>query len=325
MNEDEEKAEMWIISQSSVGEEIIKKNATEKQVHVVTFFFLWAFFWILSFFQQVVKNLVFNIEIGSTIDLNTCASPGIEAKLLYEYDEDDGRKTVKDREVSYVKNQPLDYKLKISEGGKKATLELRIKVLTSQHEDMLFQVYISATSPGGQPFGVLSQPIKVVSKITQVASKRNSMEAISPSAGKKRTASSQGGLVLPVGSSDLISGTIMRMERSEKSTNDMVRAIYQKLLPDTPFPPSVPLDFNPPSLDSSLCLDPNESPSSSDLDETQSAFVRFMQFYQALPMDQRHSTLLKLIPENKRDSAQVFFDVLDSLNFNASRKKKRTQ
>src|SRR5690349_21461090 len=85
---------LFVLSQGSVSSEFLSKNGISKHVHVV------------------VKNLAFQIEIGSTVDLRRCS---LDAKLLYDYDREDDPKL----EVSYVKNEPMEYKVNIIENGAK--------------------------------------------------------------------------------------------------------------------------------------------------------------------------------------------------------------
>lgn len=99
--------EMTIVSQGSVALEHWSKNGVQKQVYIV------------------VKNNMFPLELSSNVDLSKCA---IEAKLIYDYDREDDEKM----EVSYVKNEPLEYKVNMIDGGFKAFVEVKIKVLTSQ-------------------------------------------------------------------------------------------------------------------------------------------------------------------------------------------------
>jgi hypothetical protein len=73
-----------------VSEHISLKNSVQKQVHVV------------------VKNLAFQIELASAFDLTKV---NLTSKLLYDFDRDDDQKL----EVSYVKNEPMEYKVNIIE------------------------------------------------------------------------------------------------------------------------------------------------------------------------------------------------------------------
>jgi len=195
--------QLVIISQGDVSSEHFSKNGVTKQVHVV------------------VKNLVFNMEVSSSMDLSKCS---LEARLLYDFDREEDAKNA--LEVSYVKNEPLEYKVSLTDGGYKASVELRIKVLTSQHEDMLFRVKLSAVDPlSGTTFGVISQPIKVISKLTQLKGKSTNPKEVSPSI-KKRT------------TNDMISTTLTEIHRQLQEQNKYIHIIVHKLFSDTMTQPS---------------------------------------------------------------------------------------
>jgi len=191
--------QLVIISQGDVANEHFSKNGVTKQVRVV------------------VKNLVFNMEVSSSVDLTKC---NLEARLLYDFDREEDAKTA--LEVSYVKNEPLEYKVSLTDGGYKASVELRIKVLTSQHEDMLFRVRLSAVDPlSGTTFGVISQPIKVISKLTQLKGKSsNNLKEVSPSI-KKRT------------TNDMIATTLTDIHRQLQEQNKYIHIIVHKLFSDS--------------------------------------------------------------------------------------------
>jgi len=190
--------QLVIISQGDVSSEHFSKNGVTKQVHVV------------------VKNLVFTMEVSSSVDLSKC---NLEARLLYDFDREEEAKTA--MEVSYVKNEPLEYKVSLTDGGYKASVELRIKVLTSQHEDMLFRVKLSAVDPtSGTTFGVISQPIKVISKLTQLKGKSTNPKEASPSI-KKRT------------TNDMIASTLTEIHRQLQEQNKYIHIIVHKLFSDS--------------------------------------------------------------------------------------------
>jgi len=102
----------------------------------------------------VVKEKQFVIIISSKFDLRTTQ---LTCKLVYDYDD------VQLREVPCTRNSPIEYKAFLDSQGTRATVELKIKVLTSQHEDMLFRVLIQSV---GTPelHTIVSHPIRVVSK-----------------------------------------------------------------------------------------------------------------------------------------------------------------
>jgi len=208
---------LLILSQGSVMHENFSKNGVQKQVHVV------------------VKNLVFMVEIEAPIDLTKST---IEAKLLYDFDTDRSQKV----EVSFVKNEPLDYKINIGESGQKATVELRIKVLTSQHEDMLFRVRIAAIIDG-QAYECHTQPIKVISKMTQ---KREPMApaVVTPTPVKKRSSSS----VSSVSSTEVITATLLRLEQQQQEIQKMLQLLIHRLFMDSTYPTSPQANMNVPAI-----------------------------------------------------------------------------
>jgi len=133
-----------ITTQAAVQHEQFAKNGIQKEVHVV------------------VKNLGFQLEVEAEgVDMNKA---NLVAKLIYDFDKDTDPKI----EVAYVKSEPMEYKVNILDEGVRAVVELKIKVLTSQHEDMLFRIQIYGTDPNTMmPLESVSKPIKVISKVTQ--------------------------------------------------------------------------------------------------------------------------------------------------------------
>merc|ERR1712137_70135 len=91
----------------------------------------------------------------------TLSNVNIDAQLLYDNEEE--------KEVDFVKHKPMEYKVTIGEKGLEATFEIKLKVLTSQLEDMLFRVRFRALDvlQGKeicQHMIATSGPIKVISK-----------------------------------------------------------------------------------------------------------------------------------------------------------------
>ena len=147
----------------------------------------------------VIKNTPFTLQVGlrnnilfnQILDFNNLT---LDARLVYDTDGTE-------KEVDFVKVKPLEVKTLISERGETASVESKIKVLTSQHEDMFFRIKLIALDPRtGQQFRpsfhVLSQPIKVISKPEQLKKK-------APPA-KKRTLN------------DVLVETITRLEQQQQ-------------------------------------------------------------------------------------------------------------
>lgn len=149
-----------VLKQTSPFEERVTRNGIQRDIHVV------------------IKNSPFIVQIGVSknceIDLNHVA---FEAALLYDTEGDKG--------VDFVKVKPIEYKCVPSEAGDQVAIELRIKVLTSQHEDMFFKVAIQGQDPITKQeipnMRVLTAPIKVISKPEQLKKRQP------PPQSKKRT------------------------------------------------------------------------------------------------------------------------------------------
>jgi len=149
-------SQLVIIRQSSLTIETVSKNGLQQRVYVV------------------VKNQPFLVQVGllSSVrvdgQLVDFSRFQIEARLVYDCEHF--------KEVDFVKLKPMDVKSHVSERGDQVTVEIRAKVLTSQLEDMLFRVRLSAIHPITkkriEQLTVYSEPVKVVSKPEQVKRKK---------------------------------------------------------------------------------------------------------------------------------------------------------
>jgi hypothetical protein len=136
-----------ILKQTSPFEERVTRNGIQRDIHVV------------------IKNSPFVVQIGVArnceIDLNRIA---FDCSLLYDTEGEKG--------VDFVKLKPIEYKCVPNESGDQVSVELRIKVLTSQHEDMFFKVKIQGQEPVSKQdvpnLKVITAPIKVISKPEQL-------------------------------------------------------------------------------------------------------------------------------------------------------------
>lgn len=178
-----------IVKQTSPFEERVTRNGIQRDIHVV------------------IKNSPFIVQIAVAknceIDLNHVA---FEAALLYDTEGDKG--------VDFVKVKPIEYKCVPSESGDQVAIELRIKVLTSQHEDMFFKVSIQGQDPVSKQdipnLRVITAPIKVISKPEQLKKRQPPPAAAS----KKRTVN------------DMVVEAVTRIEKQQSEQ----MAIMEKLL-----------------------------------------------------------------------------------------------
>jgi len=138
-----------ITQQTCLVEEKFSKNGVQKDVHVV------------------VKNNPFVINLALLDKQFNFHNLSTEIQLVYDCP------TLK--EVDFVKLKPLECKMRPNEEGDQLTVEIRIKVLTSQLEDMFFRVVLKLVDPRTRKdysqLVVLSHPIRVVSKPDQVKKK----------------------------------------------------------------------------------------------------------------------------------------------------------
>jgi len=130
-----------------------------------------------------VKNQPFVVHLG--ISSNSSLSfekLTVEPRLLYDCDNL--------KEVDFVKLKPLEYKNFPGETMEQLNVELKLKVLTSQLEDMLFRVKFTAFEVGSSVplLLVVSEPIKVVSKpeqVKKVSKKQTTLTQPHPSTKKR--------------------------------------------------------------------------------------------------------------------------------------------
>eukprot|EP01103_Thecamoeba_quadrilineata_P004172 TRINITY_DN138_c0_g1_i1.p1 TRINITY_DN138_c0_g1~~TRINITY_DN138_c0_g1_i1.p1 ORF type:complete len:325 (-),score=71.47 TRINITY_DN138_c0_g1_i1:114-1088(-) len=117
----------------------------------------------------VVKHSPFNVQLGflptyggPQPDLN-CLS--FDVKLVYDSPEE--------KEVDFIKHKPFEFRVKVDPSGTFVNIECRLKVLTSQLEDMFFRLRFLGLDPItkraiGPQLTAISEPIKVISKPEQL-------------------------------------------------------------------------------------------------------------------------------------------------------------
>lgn len=175
-----------IIKHKAHAEEVVSKNGIQKTLHTI------------------VKNSPYHLQIGPVngqkVDFTKIA---FEAFLLYD--------TEGMKEVDYVKVKPMDFKSSPIENGHFLDVELRIKVLTSQHEDMLFRVRIQGYNPITREeihgMTLLTPSIKVISKPEQLKKKQPS---------KKRSLT------------DMLVETVSRIEKKQEEQQRLIERMMQQ-------------------------------------------------------------------------------------------------
>jgi len=148
-------------------------------------------------FGQPDMRLLSKYFTNGELDLGKLA---FDCRLLY--DTENGA----EKEVDFVENKPFQFRVNVVEGGKQVDIEVRLKVLSSQHEDMFFVIRFIALDPITKreisPFLVVhSLPIKVISKPEQLKKRRPS---------KKRTLN------------DMLIDALTRIERNQQTQQQLL-------------------------------------------------------------------------------------------------------
>jgi len=244
--------ELSILRQEALAREKFSRNAQQKDVCVVA------------------KGLAFSIDITAPSVNFQCAR--IYAKLYYDADDEDYKP------IELPKSDPLTYKVFMSSCGDRATVECRIYVLTSQHENALFRVKIGLNF-GAHTAEVTSAPIRVLSKPSQIQKeKRKRAGTVSiatddslsiPSTPAAAAPSSASKKVVPPTDANVME-TLKRMEEQQNQQRTMIEQLVraQHLAP-------------PPAEDSE--------------DEFESAFTKFICAWNKLPHEERPTKMRKMM------------------------------
>jgi len=261
-----------LLKQTSSSQERLSVNGSPKLVHVV------------------VKNAPFVMQIGlashlslggggekERLDLNNFA---LDVSLLYD--------DIEQKEVDYVKLKPIDFKTTVSDLGDQATLEIKIKVLTSQHENSFFRIKICASCPQlNIPLEVRSEPIKVISK---------------PETLKKKASSKKRNL------NDLLVESITRIEQQQKEQQKLIEHLIQKSdrVPETL--PHQPVSLREADLQFPQKYDVTVS---SEAEQFEGNFRKFFQSFNSIPADERPVKIRKLIKNFSRPDTEKISELLD--------------
>jgi len=262
--------ELVVVSHTSPCDEKYTRNGIVRIAHVV------------------VKNTPFQIVLGlrnplvggQPVDFNHFT---VDSRLVYDSD------GPLEKEVDFVKVKPVEVKAHVNERADQTTLEFKIKVLTSQHEDMFFRARIVALDPStGNEFvpsvSVLSDPIKVISKPEQLKKRKPS---------KKRTLT------------DLLVDTVTRIEKQQHEQQKLIERLVERgPVSGLGLPAPILLEsIHPPERSW-------EAKGNSDAD-FETAFASFITAYNGLPHDERPEKIRKLIRTNSAQETEQLTELVD--------------
>jgi len=133
---------LHIVRQTSLSEEKVTKRGKTSSVFVV------------------VKNSPFQLTVALTNALTNFNHLTFDISLIYDM-------PGVNKEVSFVSTKPVDYKPSLNDVGDEICFDVKIKVLSSHHEDNFFRLKLTVWDPNNDNFpqlSILSHPIKVISK-----------------------------------------------------------------------------------------------------------------------------------------------------------------
>eukprot|EP01087_Luapelamoeba_hula_P009740 TRINITY_DN2543_c0_g1_i3.p1 TRINITY_DN2543_c0_g1~~TRINITY_DN2543_c0_g1_i3.p1 ORF type:complete len:451 (+),score=52.12 TRINITY_DN2543_c0_g1_i3:46-1353(+) len=247
--------------------------------------------------HSVIKNVPFQVEITSPDHLlNFHNVPAMDCKLYYHVANDD-----EDKQVDFVKLSPIEYTTKTNGTGESITLEVKLNVLSSQHEDSYFKIKFWTR---GSNLSVTSPPIRVVSKMNQLKKCREALRA-----GTKRTFN------------DMMKDTLQRIEEQQREQARTMATILEKMAPDAPKRARV-VPSNPFSSDFVSSFASSPIPAFSEDNRTpaakfESQLLDLIATYHAIPSSDRAATVRNALGAVSTTVTDQLAEVVDCISVEA--------
>jgi len=168
----------------------------------------------------VARNIAFVVHLTSSFDL---AKNPPNAILVY-----DGPNYEEDKEVEALKTSALEITSHVDDTGLKAAVEVKVGVLSSQHEGSHFRLKFCVKEPNGVALFDYTEPIKVISKRNQVKKilerkEKQSFDSIpSPTSPKESQSTS---LKRP---STEMTDTLQRLEQQQQAQLDLIQRLLSR-------------------------------------------------------------------------------------------------
>jgi hypothetical protein len=251
-----------IEKQESLAQDKFTKNGCTKELHVVA------------------KNIPFSLHVASSVNLN---EHPLHAALCYDFENESDQK-----EVETLKCTPLEYIAHVSDSGEKANVEIRIAVLSSQHEGANFRIKLSVKDPRTSKLvHVFTSPLKVISKRNQVKKmlERKEITHVEPLPPPKRT------------SSDTITEALHRLEEQQR---EQAKLLQQLVGQKKGLKSSSEFNFAAPAA----------IPDPEDMD-FDAAFLKFLNTYKKIPAEERPNKVRKLLKTSPHQDSQTLSEFVN--------------
>jgi len=265
----------------------------------------------------VVKNTPFQISVALTgnimgnkiIDFNFMT---VEATLLLDCPGEE-------KPVPYMKIKPIEYRGKVNDRADTITMDIRIQVLTSHHEGLLFKVKFTCMDPKTQevyPYlTVISDPIRVISKLDQVRKRKvnTSKEDNETWKGKEEETNKRPKKKARTTINDKILDSLTRIEDRQKqhhellenmsNTNSTRETTSVNAVTETTFPSPFLLEAVGRS-----------KPTSVNDTDLESAYNKLVEIYAKLPAENRAEEIRKILRHSSTRKTETFCEMISLFN-----------
>lgn len=295
-----EEAYLEIINHTCLHQEKVTKYGQTYDTHVV------------------VKNSPFVITLAlrgcKTHDFNQLA---FDVQLLYDMPNFD-------KLVPYVMTKPIEYKSTIGgEHGEQISFDVKVKVLSSHHEDNFFRLHFQVWDPVEKsqfrPLSIYSSAIKVISKPLKPKAKNKPLVRPRPPLTSKRKAYSEDDSEEerhdpPSGQQmALVASMESRLEalaRQQQETLELLRQLTSSALVHSRPPPGIENGTN------LLPAPPTKRPRTegpANPDDFENAFSTMLQAYSSMSNEMKAEKVRRLVrslPTRDSEALEELFDVL---------------
>lgn len=206
------------------------------------------------------------------------------------------------KEVDYIKDKPFLFKAKPNDRGDQVQLELRLKVLTSQHEDMFFICSIQGFDPHTKSeipeLHTYSHPIKVISKPEQLRKKDVT---------HKKTIN------------ETIIDIITKIEQTQTEHTKVLGTIFSRVAPGNSLPAPAPspeqsVTTKRSAPEPASAPAPTPVPTPTPEQQFEMHFAGMLKAYQSLSSDGRASKLRRLATDLTPPESNALNQLIDQLN-----------
>jgi len=292
-----------ILNQSAIAQEKVSKDGQQSNVHIV------------------VKNTPFQISVGlignmmgsKIIDFNLLT---VEATLLFDCPGEE-------KPVPFMKIKPIEYRGRTNDRADTMNMDIRIQVLTSHHEGMLFKIKFTCMDPRTQevyPYlSVTSDPIRVISKLDQVRKRKVTSTSCKEeksgkvsSEEKNKDTNKRPKKKARTTVNDRILDSLSRIEDRQKQHHELLESMTNQ---NTSTQSSDSVNSVTEQFPSPFLLEAvgRAKPTSNETD-LESAYNKLVDLYAKLPAENRAEEIRKILRHSSTRKTETFCEMISLFN-----------